>query len=80
MKKLTELQQIKKKNDKEQLLEFITDILTDPNAPKGYYGTALEYLFNFSGRYIGIMVVFKLGYIQAMQDFNIRKKTSSKNK
>ena len=74
MKKLTELKQIKRKNDKEQLLQFITDILTDPNAPKGLYGTALEYLFNFSGRYIGIMVVFKLGYIQAMQDFNVLQK------
>ena len=74
MKKMTELKQIKRKNDKEQLYNFIMDILNNPNVPKGYYGEALEYLFNYCGKSIGIIALFELGYIQAMQDFNVLQK------
>lgn len=74
MKKMTELKQIKRKNNREELYNFFMSILNNPNTPDGYYGADLEYLFNFSGKSIGIIAIFKLGYIQAMQDYKVLQK------
>lgn len=73
MTKLTELKRIEKAQDKEKLYEFAKEI-ANFNVGHGCCGSALMYLFNCWGSVAGVVLLFKLGYISALQDNNLLSK------
>lgn len=73
MTKLTELKKIEKNQDTQKLHDFCVYIMSF-NVGHRCFGSALRFLYNSVGKELSIVLLFKLGYISALQDNNLLSK------
>lgn len=68
MRLLTQLKKIVRDEDNIKMHEFVS-MINSTDVKGRCYGSDLEYLFRASGeKILGVNVLFKFGYLQAMQD------------
>lgn len=67
MRLLTQLKKIVRDEDNTKIHEFVS-MINSTEVKGRCYGSDLEHLFRASGGILGVNVLFKFGYLQAMQD------------